>query len=333
VPRQLAILTVVSLALAACGDPDPAAGSGGVPIAPPAPDDRFPTEPASSATGEAGGDSSATPIPDVVVKTLDRALAPPVWARRHGRDRAGYWAEIAFAGQTQRLRLVLPGTFRMGNTGSNLRVTLTRPLWLADHECTIGQWRAVMGSLPDDSPAEDERPVTRVSWRDVTAQGTGFLDRLNELVPKLNARLPTEAEWAYACRAGCSLDYSDPEAVGGNGAAAGPDEDDTGQASGPLAWHTLNSDGRPHRVKTRRPNGWGLFDMHGNVSEWCADAFTSNLGAGLVTDPLKEGGTGRVVRGGGYVDYPSGCTIRSRSGNAGDSRNEDIGFRIAVTAR
>ena len=169
----------------------------------------------------------------------------------------------------QRLQWIEPGTFLMGSPedeperqereGPQHLVTLTRGLWLADTACTQALWEAVTGDNPSHFKGAD-RPVEQVSWNDVQ----GFLDKLEALVPGGQAGLPTEAEWEYACRAGTRTPFSFgatimPERVnyGGNYPYAGGEK-------GMYRGETVP-------VKSLPPNPWGLYQMHGNVDEWCAD--------------------------------------------------------------
>jgi len=181
------------------------------------------------------------------------------------------------------------------------RVRLTRPYWVASTETTQAVWEAVMGSLPS-SPTnatrvgprgsrEDARPSWRVgptfpvigvSWQDCIA----FLEALNERVSGAAFRLPTEAEWEHACRAGTATWYTfgdDPAALPEHG------------------WYEANSGGAPHPVGRLKPNAWGLYDVHGNVSEWCSDLYSDCAPPprGVEVDPQGPR-LERVVRGGNW---------------------------------
>jgi formylglycine-generating enzyme required for sulfatase activity len=142
-------------------------------------------------------------------------------------------------------------------------VTLTRGFWLAETACTQAQWKAVMGDNPSrfqNEPKSAQHPVEIVSWNDVAK----FIKRLNRAVPGLEARLPTEAEWEYACRAGTATAFSfgdsiTPEQVNYKGGRR-----NAGGAKGEYRQRTVP-------VKSLAPNSWGLHEMHGNVWEWCSD--------------------------------------------------------------
>jgi formylglycine-generating enzyme required for sulfatase activity len=178
------------------------------------------------------------------------------------------------------------------------------------HPVTQDQYAAVMGRNPSRFGGE-RCPVERVSWHDAAE----FCARLSEIEGR-SCRLPTEAEWEYACRAGS--------------AAAFCFGDDEGRV-GDYAWHARNSGGRTHEVGLKRPNAWGLHDMHGNVWEWCHDwygAYDPDAGQDPTGSP---DGTLRVVRGGSWFDHPSPLRSASRGRNIPINRADDHGFRVVLT--
>jgi formylglycine-generating enzyme required for sulfatase activity len=223
-----------------------------------------------------------------------------------------------------------PGSFTMGSvTADSLRianltlplaneqpahqVTLSRRFWLGRHEVTQAQWEAVMGSNPSHFQGP-RRPLEQVCWNDVQV----FIDRLNQAAGQAVYRLPTEAEWEYACRAGTAGRWS---------------FGDRAAQLGAYAWWPGNSAGQTHEVGQKRPNPWGLYDMHGNVWEWVQDWY-GPYAAAAQTDPAgPETGVHRVFRGGGW-----------RFGDASAARSalrlwQDpalafpyVGFRLARTA-
>ena len=181
------------------------------------------------------------------------------------------------------------GRFAMGSNdrGSDERpvheVTLTKGFWMAKTEVTQAQWKSVMGNNPSNHEG-DNLPVECVSWFDC-----------QEFCEKTGLSLPTEAEWEYACRegAGITTDY------------AGTLDD--------MGWYDRNSGGETHPVGQKRPNYWGLHDMHGNVWEWCADWY-GGYPSGAVTDPTGAGsGDFRVLRGGCFSYYAWYCRSAHRS--------------------
>ena len=205
---------------------------------------------------------------------------------------------------------------------AQVTVTLTKPFGLGKTEVTQGQWKSVMGTEPWDGQdfvkADKDCPATYVSWDDVTK----FCQKLTEIESKsgkLKAdeeyRLPTEAEWEYASRAGTETAYS-----------FGDDEKQLGE----YAWFDSNTAGEQytHKVGLKKSNPWGLHDMHGNVAEWCSDWYYGKLIGG--TDPVvPEWGSFRVFRGGGWWSRPSGCRTASRLSSAPSDRNFGLGFRVA----
>ena len=220
--------------------------------------------------------------------------------------------------------LIPPGEFVMGSpaTGSatNIRelqhlVRMTKPFHLGVHEVTQGQYERVMQVNPGEFK-DPQNPVDQVSWLDAV----GFCDSLSALAEEQAAgrryRLPTEAEWEYACRAWSTSRYSFGE---------------SDSLLGDYAWHVENAGLSPHAVGQKLANAWGLFDMHGNVWEWCADWYGPDYYAHSPQDDPTgpEGGTNRVCRGGGAGSPPVICRSASRSGTSG--LNCNTGFRVAAT--
>jgi curved DNA-binding protein CbpA len=208
------------------------------------------------------------------------------------------------------LVLIQPGTFMMGANPAH-KVTLTKPFYMGKYEVTQEQWRAVVGDSPSyfkDGAEAGKRPVEQVSWNDINEK---FLPKLAASMAKgFTVRLPTEAEWEYSCRAGTSGDY------------AGELEE--------MGWYKSNSGGTTHPIGQKKANAWGLYDMHGNVWEWCKDWF------GLyprsdITDPTGGlSGSIRVNRGGCWHDGAADCRSVIRGGNARIYSGFYLGFRVAM---
>ncbi len=201
-------------------------------------------------------------------------------------------------------KLILPGTFMMGSpttesgrtTNEDLhQVTLTQPFYMAIYECTRQQWYQVTGVW--ETQIKNDRvdgPVQYVSWNEIRGTAAALTwpttDQVDNdsFMGKLRMRtgltfdLPTEAQWEYACRAGTSSRWSWGETVSTNNARYGV----SSYYNGPVA------------VAKYAPNPWGLYDMHGNLWEWCVDAWTARLGTNAVVDPKGGTGDSRVVRGG-----------------------------------
>ena len=207
---------------------------------------------------------------------------------------------------------------RQSNEGPQLMVTLTDGFWISKYEMTQGEFESVYGLNPSKFTGDTNRPVEQVNWFDAMQ----FCVRLTEqerLLGRLPAgyvyRLPTEAEWEYAARAGTTTAYS----FG--------DDYLTGD---PYAWHVGDSGGTTHSVGTRLPNPWGLFDMHGNVAELCLDSFW-NYPGGSVTNPVGvTTGTLKTFRAPawdfGFV-YARSATRFSYDANYGD---DSVGFRVVL---
>jgi len=256
-----------------------------------------------------------------------RVYAPP-WGSELQHDNAGLYTDLIINGITQRCRWIPPGNFYMGSPPSEKErhdcenqhlVTLTQGFWLADTACTQALWKAVMGDNPAFFTENENNPVEQVSWDDVQS----FIKQVNILIPGLGVQLPTEAQWEYACRAGTATPFSfgetiTPELVNydGNVPYAG------GKKAGCRE--------KTVAVKSLPPNPWGLYEMHGNVWEWCADWYDEYPALPAIDPTGSETGSSRVLRGGSW----SNQGWRTRSANRGwyapVNRDNYIGFRFAV---
>ena len=203
------------------------------------------------------------------------------------------------------------GTFQMGSDdGYNAvhQVTLS-DYYIGETEVTQELWNAVMGSNPSYFYGNMQRPVETVSWNDCQT----FISRLNELTGE-TFRLPTEAQWEYAARGGYKskgYTYSGSNAI-----------DD-------VAWHWYNSDRTTHPVKTKAPNELGIYDMGGNVWEWCSDWY-GDYSSAAQTDPTGPAtGSGRVGRGGSWRHDATGCRVATHSSCTPASASSDTGLRLA----
>ncbi|MDR1043801.1 MAG: formylglycine-generating enzyme family protein [Candidatus Adiutrix sp.] len=192
------------------------------------------------------------------------------------------------------------------------RVIISQPFYLGAYEVTQAQWTAVMGNNPSKFKILSN-PVEMVSWNDVQA----FIQWLNAKEGHNRYRLPTEAEWEYAARAGTTGAYS-----------FGGDKDSLGR----YAWYRDNSGEKTHSVGQKQPNALGLYDMHGNVWEWVQDWYGRNYSSSSVTDPKgPSSGTLRVARGGSWSDSARYCRAAYRSHDSPDGRGDDVGFRLALS--
>jgi len=209
--------------------------------------------------------------------------------------------------------LIPEGTFTMGDEqyGPAHKVTLTKPFYIGVTEITNGQWRAVMG----DDRGEPERPVTGIDWDDAVEYCRRLSAQAEERAAKRVYRLPTEAEWEHACRAGTTTAYSFANDVGGL-------EDH--------AWFAVNSPDGPRTVGQKKPNAWGLHDMHGNVWEWVHDRYGAYQGE-PATDPLgSQQSWGRCSRGGSWRESATTCRSAMRVQRRQDHRDDSVGLRIAL---
>ena len=203
------------------------------------------------------------------------------------------------------------GTFQMGSDdGYNAvhQVTLS-DYYIGETEVTQELWNAVMGSNPSYFYGNMQRPVETVSWNDCHT----FISRLNELTGE-TFRLPTEAQWEYAARGGYKskgYTYSGSNAI-----------DD-------VAWHWYNSDRTTHPVKTKAPNELGIYDMSGNVWEWCSDWY-GDYSSAAQTDPTGPAtGSSRVRRGGSWYYGAPHCRVADRNFNAPANGYNYLGLRLA----
>ena len=235
----------------------------------------------------------------------------PSWASASGLDAAGPWVEIVVGPARQRFRICPAGTFLMGspldeegraaNEGLH-RVVISHPYWFADTECTQILWTTVMAANPSSSRGSD-LPVDQVSWQ----AGQEFCHRLSQRVAGLHARLPSEAEWESACRAGSRGPFS-----GGADPAS-------------VAWYAVNADGRPHLVATRQANALGLFDCQGNVWEWCQEPDAGYPGPDQVSGM-------HVFRGGCWSGELRLCRAAERGLSDSGEGFTGSGVRVAVDA-
>jgi formylglycine-generating enzyme required for sulfatase activity len=276
----------------------------------------------------------------VGTETVPGTAAAPKGTLDEGGDVPGQWTrpsttpanpfpgrdkQVSFdlgAGIKLEMVLIPEGEFLMGSPDSEEkanvdekpahRVRITAPFYMGKHLVTQEQWEAVMGDNPSMF-RDPKNPVETVSWDDCQS----FLDKLNG---KLGAgwgtfKLPTEAQWEYACRARNMTNYC----FGDN---------ESGLRKN--AWYGENSHGRTHPVGEKKPNAWGLFDMHGNVWEWCQDWYDGNYYAQSPGDDPSgpAQGSHRVNRGGSWSYSAWGCRCAYRHGLAPESRGSHVGLRV-----
>jgi len=279
----------------------------------------------------------------------------PAWATRFGWDRWGLLADFEVGGVTFPLRWIPPGEFEMGSpegepgrwdeAGPQQRVTVGHGVWRGETPVTQGQYAAVTGQRPSYFPhAGDQAPVEQVSWDECREFCKKLTELLRELEPGWTFRLPAEAEWEYACRAGTtSALYTGPLNILGE--CNGPELD-------PIAWYGGNSGvdyeggydssdwkekqhdhkrAGTHLVRQKAPNAWGLYDMLGNVWEWCEDVWHDNY-KGAPSDGTAWGGEGRrrVCRGGSWASRARFCRCAYRNRWVPGFRLYYLGFRLVL---
>jgi len=252
--------------------------------------------------------------------------------------------------------LIPAGSFMMGSPSSEdgrgsdekqHRVTLTKGFYMGATEVTVGQWRSFTQNTGYRTEAEtgggayiwtgkkwekkkgyywdnpgfsqtQKHPVTCVSWNDAQK----FIKWLNQQEGGNKYRLPSEAEWEYACRAGSTSRFCFGDSDG---------------SLGQYAWYNSNSSKKTHPVAQKKPNAWGLYDMHGNVWEWCQDSCDYDKGVVTdtyydgVVDPVCKSGSSRVDRGGSWGGDARYCRSANRYGDTPDFRRGRLGFRLART--
>jgi formylglycine-generating enzyme required for sulfatase activity len=213
--------------------------------------------------------------------------------------------------------LIPAGTFTMGSEDGESderpkhQVTFSRSFYLGKYEVTQGQWQAIMGNSPSLFQGDPKLPVEQVWWTDVQE----FISKLNAKEGGTRYRLPTEAEWEYAARAGSTTAYS----FGDDAARLGE-----------YAWYKDNAGGKTHPVGQLQPNAWGLYDMYGNVMEWVQDWYGSYSDK-PVTDPSgPPSGSHRMRRGGAWNSVATVCRSANRYSVPG-FRDDFLGFRLVRT--
>lgn len=249
-------------------------------------------------------------------------------------------------GVTMKLVLIPAGTFTMGSPanepgrnddeGPQHKVTISKPFYMGIYTVTQEQYQQVMGINPSQCKGASN-PVEKVSWDDATE----FCKKLSQKTGR-KVKLPTEAQWEYACRAGTTTAYNTGDTLS------------PGQANCDFSWPNV-SPGRwekftawvrsfflsqkqpqdgPKPVGSFKPNGFGLYDMHGNIWQWCADWYGEDYYANSpTTDPAgPESGTVRALRGGCWLDVPKSCRSVYRRSNRPVFLCDDVGFRVVLDA-
>jgi len=268
----------------------------------------------------------AGPLSDHVARRLgippEGALTPA--SAQEGRDPAVVPVEG--------MKWIPAGEFVMGSPtqeadrdldeGPTTSVVIAHGYWLSDHEVTQAEYEALMKNNPSQYLGDGQRPVEKVNWQEALDYCRRLTEReraAGRLPADYAYRLPTEAEWEHACRAGTRTRFS----FG----------DDPGRTQiQDYAWYGANSDSAPHPVRLKRPNPWGLHDLHGNLLEWCLDEWKGTLPGGTITNRVAlPSGTLRVARGGSWLYEARFCRSANRDSYGWLNRCSDVGFRLALS--
>ncbi len=256
---------------------------------------------------------------------------------------------------TLEMRKCPAGTFIMGSPNNELgrslpyadydetqhSVTISKDFWMGTYEVTQAQYRAIMGDNPSFNTSDSETvlPVERILWNDIMTPSTGFIDKINEelknqLPEGYKFDLPTDAQWEYACRAGTETSLNNGTSIVNTGSVV---EDTYLNAVGWYFYNWGNEKQKSHSIGKLAPNSFGLYDMHGNVSEWVKDWYDGSyyqycIDNNITIDPQgPETGSERVTRGGDLSYNPAYCRSAARNPLSPDGyRSKCNGFRLAL---
>ncbi len=256
-------------------------------------------------------------------------IFPGIWANSYGQDSYGLWQGVILNDIELRFRWIPPGEFIMGSPedepkrlddeGPQHRVVLNAGFWMAETVCTQELWQAVTNNNPSRFKEGPQRPVENISWENAN----NFINKLNRLNPGLELRLPSEAEWEYACRAGTDTPFWFGDELTPDKANYDGNYPDSNSAKGKFR--------KKIPVKSFKQNPWGLYQMHGNVWEWCQDHWHDNYNEAPDNGSAWEDGesNSRVCRGGSWDSY--GWHLRSayRGHRHHDFGYDHCGLRLA----
>ncbi|PNY33948.1 formylglycine-generating enzyme family protein [Rhodopirellula baltica] len=261
----------------------------------------------------------------------------PDWASGWGQDRYGYFAEFSIRTGpmyweivTQRMRWIPAGTFLMGSPESEAErsdnevqheVTISQGFWLADTTCQQELWEAVMANNPSQFKGL-QHPVENVNYHDALE----FCERIAELVPGLRLQLPTESQWEYACRAGTTTAFSYGETVSTDDVNYDGNYPMPNSPPGEYRQTTID-------CKMLHPNDWGLYQMHGNVREWCSDWYGPYDREATVDPNGPPTGSSRVFRGGCWIVDARLARSAYRFRYAPGLRSSALGFRCLSSVK
>jgi sulfatase modifying factor 1 len=253
---------------------------------------------------------------------------PSPWACEWGFDEYGLWQCFIIKGIRCKMRYIPPGSFLMGspkseperdNDETQHQVTLTHGFWLGETTVSQPLWQVVTGNNPSYcKPNGDEiSPVEEVRWDDCQE----FCTAANKLIPNLALTLPTEAQWEYACRAGTQTPFSTGAQLTTAQANYHGDYPYNKGKKGVFRAKTV-------AVDSFAPNAWGLWQMHGNVWEWCQDGLREYDSEPVINPKGEVDGPQRALRGGGWRGYGSFCRSAYRGLNGRDNANRSFGLRL-----
>ena len=297
---------------------------------------------------------------------VEKTKQGPTWASDGGQEQGmPPWAVLAVGSARARLRFCPPGLFEMGSPPDEIgrddvetrhEVTLTRGFWIGETECTQAMWAEVMGPEHHSAVTGDDYPVDSIDWH----EANDFCTALTKRCPDIIARLPTEAEWEYACRAdsrgafeqkvGSIAWVGDQPDLIRAWSSPPPPPDPADGAAEPMTGNPADRAVRAlvdkaqgdapaksvyhtHPVAMLAANAWGLHDMHGNVAEWCSDAWDRRTAydSAPITDPTNDSGNCSIVRGGSWFQLAQASRSAARTGIPADAKTDWVGFRFVVT--
>lgn len=257
-------------------------------------------------------ETNQTSQPDMLKRQLPAILSKvePVLDESRNRPAIEFSNSIGM-----QFKLIFPGNFLMGDATRDFESTISEPFYLGVHPVTQKQYEEVIGRNPSRFRGPGN-PVECVSWHDAVSFCRELSNLCSEIAENLTYRLPTESEWEYACRAGSDSDYcygNDPSQLF------------------EYAWFGNNFGKGPRYVGQKKPNAWGLYDMHGNVSEWCASRFADY--PDFSPDESRDGmdDSKRTYRGGHWFNQAKFCRSAVRHGEAPGFWSDYLGFRVAVS--
>jgi formylglycine-generating enzyme required for sulfatase activity len=255
--------------------------------------------------------------------TIFPAAFPESWASDWGEDEYGLWMGFTYKGVRHDFRWIEPGTFTMGSPENELgrfndetqhEVTLTEGFWLAETTVIQVLWEVVMGDNPSRFKGAN-RPVEQVSWENAQR----FIAKMNGMKPELKMCLPTEAQWEYCCRAGTTTPFYFGEQI----------NSELVNFDGTVPYGKgRKSEYRQQtiEVKSLPPNAWGLYEMHGNVREWCRDRDSKYSAQSTVNSKF-------MLRGGSWINDGHSCRSACRDSYHAGSKYSYYGFRLALGHR